>query len=212
MRAPFAGQLGINQINPGQYLNAGDSVTNLQDLDPLYVDFYLPQQDISLLKKGQKIKVTTDAYLNKEFEALITTIQPQVDPNTRNIEVEATIKNPDQLLKPGMFTRVEVNAESTRKYITLPQSAISFNPYGNIVYVIKESGKKNNQNQPELIAKQIFVSLGDTRGEQVAVLKGINPGETVVTSGQLKLRNGSRIIVNNTIQPSDKMDPKIQEK
>ncbi len=212
LRAPFAGQLGINQINPGQYLNTGDTVSTLQNLDPLYVDFYLPQQDISLLKNEQKVKVLSDAYPNKGFEALITTIQPLVDPNTRNIEVEATIQNADLLLKPGMFARVAVNVESKRKYITLPQSAISFNPYGDIVYVVKDSGKKNSLNQPELIAKQIFVTLGDSRGEQVSVLQGINPGEIVVTSGQLKLRNGSPIVVNNTIQPSDQADPKVLEK
>ncbi|WP_233586605.1 efflux RND transporter periplasmic adaptor subunit [Legionella sp. km772] len=210
--APFAGQLGINQINPGQYLNTGNPVTTLQQLDPLYVDFYLPQQDIAFLKNGQKIKMTTDAYPHKQFEAVVSTIQPVVDANTRNIQVEATVQNPELLLKPGMFTRVEVEEEVEHQYLTLPQSAISFNPYGNIVYVVKESTNKDDKNQPELIAKQVFVTLGDTRGEQVAVLKGIEPGETIVTSGQLKLRNGSSIKVNNKIQPGDKANPKIQEK
>lgn len=212
LRAPFSGQLGINNINPGQYLNVGDTVTTLQALDPIYADFYLPQQDLALLKNGQTVNVVTDTFPNKTFQGKITTIQPAVDVNTRNVEVEATISNPEFELKPGMFVRVEVDLEAKLYFVTLPQSAISFNPYGDIVYLVKDSGKKDAKNQPVLIVNQVFVTVGDMRGDQVAVLKGVKIGDIVVTSGQLKLKNGSRIVVNNQIQPSNEASPKIIEK
>lgn len=212
LRAPFSGQLGINNVNPGQYLNVGDTVTTLQALDPIYADFYLPQQALAQLKMGQKVKVVTDTFPDKTFAGDITTIQPLVDSNTRNVEVEATLPNPDFQLKPGMFVHVTVNVESTRKYITLPQSAVSFNPYGDIVYVVKDMGEKDKDNKPVLIVNQIFVTVGDTRGDQIAILKGIKAGDIVVTSGQLKLKNGSQIVVNNSIQPSNEAAPKVTEK
>jgi membrane fusion protein (multidrug efflux system) len=212
LRAPFSGRLGINNINPGQYLNAGDTVTTLQALDPIYADFYLPQQALAQLQTGQKVKVVTDTFLNKTFEGVITTIQPLVDSSTRNVLVEATLQNPDYLLRPGMFVRVVVNIESKQSYITLPQTAVSFNPYGDIVYVVKETGKKDANNKPVLVVNQVFVTVGDTRGEQIAVLKGIKAGDIVVTSGQLKLKNGSQIVVNNTIEPSNEASSKIIEK
>ena len=212
LRAPFAGKLGINNINPGQYLNVGDTVTTLQALDPIYADFFLPQQALAQLKIGQKVKVVTDTFPDKGFEGVITTIQPLVDSNTRNVEVEATLQNPDFALKPGMFVHAVVEVGAPRKYITLPQSALSFNPYGDIVYVVKDTGKKDSDNQPVLIANQIFVTVGDTRGDQIAVLKGLNAGDTVVTSGQLKLKNGSHVEVNNTVQPSNEAAPKVIER
>ncbi|MGC1182574.1 efflux RND transporter periplasmic adaptor subunit [Legionella sp.] len=210
--APFSGQLGINNINPGQYLNVGDAVTTLQALDPLYADFYLPQQFLLKLKIGQKVKVVTDTFPHKYFVGEITTIQPLVDSNTRNVGVEATLPNADFELKPGMFSHVEVDIEAEQNYITLPQSAISFNPYGDIVYLVKDTGKKDRDNKPILIVNQIFVTLGDRRGDQIAVLKGVHVGDVVVTSGQLKLKNGSRIVVNNQIQPSNEANPKVIER
>lgn len=212
IRAPFAGLLGINNINPGQYLNVGDSVTTLQTLDPIYADFYVPQQALADLQNGQTVNVVSDTFPKKLFKGTITTIQPTVDPNTRNVLVEATLANPDFQLKPGMFVRVVVDIQSKRSYITLPQSAISFNPYGDIVYLVKDSGQKDEQNQPVFTVRQVFVTLGDTRGDQVAVLKGLNAGDVVVTGGQLKLKNGSRIRVNNTIQPSNDAFPNVVEK
>jgi membrane fusion protein (multidrug efflux system) len=211
LRASFDGQLGINNINPGQYLNVGDTVTTLQALDPIYADFYLPQQALAQLKIGQKVKVVTDTFPDKTFEGDITTIQPLVDSATRNVEVEATLANPDFQLKPGMFAHVVVDVESKLKYITLPQSAVSFNPYGDIVYLVKDTGKKGHQNKPILVVNQVFVTVGDTRGDQIAILKGIKAGDIVVTSGQLKLKNGSQVIVNNSIQPSNKAAPKVIE-
>ncbi|MCE0724851.1 MULTISPECIES: efflux RND transporter periplasmic adaptor subunit [Legionella] len=212
IRAPFAGQLGINRINPGQFLNVGDTVTTLQALDPIYVDFYLPQQDLGALEIGQTVKLTTNTFPDKIFQGKITTIEPIVDSATRNVLVEATIPNPDFQLKSGMFTRVEVAAGMKKSYLTLPQSAISFNPYGDIVYLVQESKQKDSNNQPILVVKQVFVTVGDTRGDQIAVLKGLRAGDIVVTSGQLKLKNGSRVLINNKIQPSNEATPKVVEK
>ncbi|MFJ1268881.1 efflux RND transporter periplasmic adaptor subunit [Legionella lytica] len=209
VRAPFSGRLGINNVNPGQYLNVGDTVTALQDLNIIYADFFLPQHALADLEIGQVVSVNVDTFPEQTFKGKITTIQPQVDVNTRNVEVEATLLNSRFLLKPGMFVHAAVDVQSKRSYITLPQSAISFNPYGDIVYVVKDSGKKDDKNQPVITVRQVFVTLGDTRGDQVAVLKGINEGETVVTSGQLKLKNGSRITVNNSIQPTNEANPQV---
>lgn len=212
IRAPFTGQLGINNINPGQYLNVGDTVTTLQALDPIYVDFYLPQQELAKLELGQNVRVVADTYPDKIFQGKITTIEPIVDSATRNVEVEATLPNPDFKLKPGMFTQVEVETGAKKNYLTLPQSAISFNPYGDIVYLVKENGQKDQNNKPILVVKQVFVTVGDTRGDQIAVLKGLHAGDIVVTSGQLKLKNGSQVLINNTIQPSNEASPKVVEK
>jgi membrane fusion protein (multidrug efflux system) len=212
LRAPFSGQLGINNINPGQYLNVGDTVTTLQALDPIYADFFVPQQALAVLQKGQAVSVITDTFPDKTFEGKITTIQPAVDSSTRNVEVEATLANPDFQLKPGMFVRVEVSTQEKQKYVTLPQSAISYNAYGDIVYLVKDSGEKDKNNKPVFIVNQVFVTVGDTRGDQVAILKGIKAGDVVVTSGQLKLKNGSRVVINNKIQPSNEASPKILEK
>jgi membrane fusion protein (multidrug efflux system) len=211
LRAPFAGKLGINNINPGQYLNVGDTVTTLQALDPIYADFYLPQQALATVEDGQSVAVITDTFPDKVFQGKVTTIQPAVDSTTRNVQVEATLANADFKLKPGMFVQVEVAVKARQSYITLPQSAISFNPYGDIVYLVKDSGKKDAKDQPILTVQQVFVTIGDTRGDQIAILKGIKAGDVVVTSGQLKLKNGSHIVVNNKIQPSNDAAPKVIE-
>lgn len=211
IRAPFSGFLGINNVNPGQYLNVGDAVATLQTLNPIYVDFYLPQQTLSELKTQQTVNVVVDAFPDKVFEGRITTIQPAVDSDTRNVLVEATIANPKKLLKPGMFVSVTVNVKEAQSYITLPQSAISFNPYGDLVSVITDSGKKDKNNKPILIVQQIFVSLGPTRGDQIAILKGLKKGDIIVTSGQLKLKNGSIVKINNHVPPSNNPDPKVVE-
>lgn len=212
IRAAFSGQLGINNVNPGQYLNVGDIVTTLQSFDPIYADFYLPQQTLAQLQFGQTVNVVTDTFPQQSFRGKITTIQPEVDTNTRNVVVEATIANAKFELKPGMFANVEVDTGMPQIYLTLPQTAISFNSFGDIVYLVKDSGKKDSKNQPILVANQVFVTVGETRGDQIAVLKGLKLGDTVVTSGQLKLKNGSQVIVNNKIQPSNEAAPKIIEK
>lgn len=212
IKAPFTGYVGINTVNPGQYLNPGDAITTLQSLDPIYADFSLPQQALSQLKLGQVVNVETDTFPGTVFKGTITTIQPLVDTATRNVQVEATLDNPQLKLKPGMFARVEVDVGQPEKHLTVPQSAISFNPYGDIVFVVKDSGKKDNKNRPVLIVNEVFVTVGDSRGDQVAILKGLQAGDTIVTSGHLKLKNGSPIVINNTIKPSNDAAPKVVEK
>jgi membrane fusion protein (multidrug efflux system) len=207
IRAPFAGRLGISTVNPGQYINPGDKVVTLQSLDQIYTDFYLPQQELSRISLRQPVVVTADTYPGRTFSGKITAVNPKVDSDTRNFQVEATITNPRHELLPGMYASVEVKAGVVQRYLTLPQTAVTFNPYGETVFIVEESGK-GLDGKPLLIVRQTFVTVGPTRGDQIAVLKGINEGDTVVTSGQLKLKNGSRVIINNQVQPSNEAAPR----
>ncbi|MBY0501237.1 MAG: efflux RND transporter periplasmic adaptor subunit [Alphaproteobacteria bacterium] len=200
IRAPFPGRLGISAVNLGQYLNPGDKVVTLQSLDPLYVDFYLPQQQLPGIAVNLLVTFTTDAYPNMVFKGKITSINPKVDPTTRNVEVEATLSNPDKKILPGMFGNVSLKTGTAQPYLTLPQTAISYNPYGDLVYILKEQGKDQKGNVL-YVATQKFVTVGDTRGDQVQVLKGLEKGDLVVTAGQNKLKNGSIVIINNTVVP-----------
>jgi membrane fusion protein (multidrug efflux system) len=211
IKAPFSGRLGVSKVNPGQFLNPGDVVVMLQTLDPIYADFYMPQQTLAQLKVGQTVSVVTNTFPDKVFTGQITTIDPGVDTSNRNVLVEATIANPHGELAPGMYTSVEVDAGAPQPYLTLPQTAISFNSFGDIVYIIKESGKKDKDGKPELIAKQSFVTTGDVRGDQITVLTGLRSGDMVVTSGQLKLKNGSVVVINNTVQPSNNPNPTVSD-
>ncbi|OGT53837.1 MAG: efflux transporter periplasmic adaptor subunit [Gammaproteobacteria bacterium RIFCSPHIGHO2_12_FULL_42_13] len=206
--APFAGRLGVSEVYPGQYLNPGDTVTTLQSLDPIYVDFYLPQQALSQLQLGQSVSFSVDSFPGKIFSGKITTINPVVDVSTRNVEVEATIANPKYLLLPGMFVNVTVSSGKPQKVLTVPHTAITFNPYGDLAYIVGEKGK-DDDGKPILAVTQTFVQTGDTRGDQIAILRGLKAGDAVVTSGQLKLRNGSLVAVNNTVKPSDSADPSV---
>lgn len=208
IRAPFSGRLGISNINPGQYVNPGDKVVSLQMLNPIYVDFYLPQQSLAQIKIDQPVTMTSDTFPGKKFSGKVTTIDPAVDTTTRNVEVEATMDNKKHELTPGMFTRVEVDTGAPKNYLTLPQTAISFNPYGNIVYLVREAGK-DKKNNPILSATQAFVTTGETRGDQITVLKGLKVGDIIVTSGQLKLKNGSRVAINNAIQLANNPAPHV---
>jgi membrane fusion protein (multidrug efflux system) len=207
IRAPFTGRLGISGVNSGQYVNPGDNLVTLQSLDPVYVDFFIPQKMLSQIKTGLTMSLTTDTYPNLPFMGKITTINPIVDTKTRNVQVEATICNPESKLLPGMFGSVEINTGNEQRFLTLPQTAISFNPYGEIVYIIEETGKDKKGN-PTYIAKQSFVKTGETRGDQVAILEGLKEGDSVVTSGQLKLKNGTPIVINNAVVPSNNPAPK----
>jgi membrane fusion protein, multidrug efflux system len=205
LRAPFAGRLGITTVNPGQYLNTGDKVVTLQAVDPLYVDFKLPQQQLATITNGQTVNVTADAFPGVRFTGKITAIDPRVDPSTRNFQAEATIPNSERRLMPGMFTRVAVEAGEVKHYLTLPQTAITYNPYGATVFLAQtKEGAKT-------IALQSFVTLGPTRGDQVAVLQGLSQGDRVVTSGQLKLTNGVQLIIDNSLQPVNDPHPTPQE-
>ncbi len=208
IRAPFSGKLGINNVNPGQFVNPGDKVVTLQTLDPIYIDFYMPQQVLAQLRVGQEVIATSDAYPDKAFRGKITTIDPVLDIGTRNVEVEATLANPDTKLMPGMFGTVEVTTGKPAQFITVPQTAISFNPYGDIVYIVRKSGE-DKQGKPILIASQHFVITGDTRGEQIKIINGLKVGDEVVTSGQLKLKNGSQVAINNSIMPPNNPAPRL---
>ena len=206
IRAPFAGKLGITTVNPGQYINPGDKIVTLQTLDPIYIDFYLPQQELSRIAINQKLRVSADGYPEQLFNGRITAINPRVNADSRNIQVEAMLSNPRQLLLPGMYASVEIAAGEKSDYLTLPQTAMSFNPYGNTIFVV-EQGEAGPDGKPRLVARQRFVTTGLTRGDQIAILEGIKEGELVVTGGQLKLRSGSVVIIDNRIQPSNEPAP-----
>ncbi|HEY3785356.1 MAG TPA: efflux RND transporter periplasmic adaptor subunit [Steroidobacteraceae bacterium] len=219
LRAPFAGQLGITTVNPGQYLNTGDKVVTLQSVDPIYVDFKLPQQELARITTGQSLMLTTDSYPGVSFPGKINAIDPKVDSSTRNFQAEATVANADHRLLPGMFGRVSVTYGGTERYLTLPQTAITYNPYGTTIFVAQHTEPPANQPPPKkgqppaatLKAQQVFVTLGATRGDQVAVIKGLNEGDLVVTSGQLKLNNGTPLVIDNSVAPRDDANPAPQE-
>lgn len=210
IRAPFAGRLGISFINPGQYLSPGTRIVTLQNLDRLYIDFTLPQQELSQIRKGQAVEVTTDALPGRTFSGTVSAVNPKVDAQTRNVQAEAGIGNPGHELLPGMFASVEIQAGSARQYLTLPRTAVTFNPYGETVYLVEEKGK-GKDGKPAFVAVQKFVTVGPARGDQVAILTGVKKGDLVVTSGQLKLRNGSPVIINNQVQPTSDADPRPVE-
>jgi membrane fusion protein, multidrug efflux system len=209
IRAPFSGRLGITLVNPGQYLNPGDKVVTLQTIDPIYIDFNLPQQQISGVSVGQQVTVLSDAYVGQSFSGKVTAIDSKVDTATRNVQIEATVANPKKLLLPGMFGRAAVDSGEKKTYLTLPQTAITYNPYGATVFITAD--KKDAKGNPQLLAQQVFITPGPTRGDQVAILKGISEGATVVTSGQLKLKNGTLLRIDNSVQPLNEQNPAPQE-
>jgi len=210
IRAPFSGRLGVRAVDLGQYLNAGSVIVTLQALDPIYADFYLPQKSLGMLKVGQEVTVKTDAWPGETFTGKLSVIDPKVDPNTRNITVRALLENPDKKLLPGMYATVDIVAGQARPLITLPQTAVTYNPYGNIVYLVESQGTAAH-GKPKLVARQVFVTTGDTRGDQVAILRGVKEGDTVVTAGQIKLRNGSAVLINNSILPSNEPNPQPRD-
>jgi membrane fusion protein (multidrug efflux system) len=249
LRAPFAGRAGIVTVNPGAYLNSGTVIVTVQQTDPVFVDFFMPQKNLSQLKVGQKIALSLDAYPGKAFEGTLSAISPKVDSQTRNVQIEATVPNPDHVLAPGMFANVAVEIGEHKKFLTLPQTAVVYNPYGETVYVVrkksdfdkdqaeaqksaaasaqkpdgkmaepkkddkkaepKKDEKKDDPNQ--LVVQQTFVTTSGTRGDQVAVTKGLDEGAEVVTSGQIKLKNGAPVKVDNSVQPANNPNPTPQE-
>ena len=209
LRAPFAGHLGIRAVNAGQYISPGTAVVTLQALDPIFFDFFLPQQQLSQIKIGQSVNVKVDAYPDQTFAGKITTIDPKVDPATRNVAVRATMPNPDRKLLPGMFANADISTGETQRYITLPQAAITFNPYGNMVYQVET--KTDDKGNKTLSVQQRVVTTGASRGDQVAVLSGLKDGDVVVSVGQMKLQNGAAVVVNNTVTPSNDPNPQPHE-
>jgi membrane fusion protein (multidrug efflux system) len=206
VRAPFAGSLGIRLVDEGQYLAAGTTVVTLQALDPIYIDFYVPQQALARLKVKQAVSATVDAYPGVAFTGNIASVNSKVDTASRNVQVRASFANADRRLVPGMYANVDIDDGDPATLVTLPQSAITYNPYGNTVYLVQKSGTDDKGN-PKLAVLQRFVKLGDTRGDQVAVRSGVAAGDEVVTAGQMKLRNGSPVVINNKIVPSSDSNP-----
>jgi membrane fusion protein, multidrug efflux system len=210
LRAPFAGHLGIREVNAGQYISPGTKVVTLQALDPIFLDFFLPQQVLERIRVGQEITVRVDTYPDETFNGRITTIDPKVDTATRNVAVRATFPNRERKLLPGMFATAAIETGAPVRYITLPQAAITYNPYGNMVYrVIQEADKEG---KPSLVARQTVVQTGQTRGDQIAVLSGLNEGDMIVSAGQNKLQNGVPVTVNNAVQPSNDPNPQPRER
>ena len=211
IRAPFAGKLGITTVNPGQYLDPGARIVTLQALDPVYVDFGLPQRQAAEIAVGQAISITSDAHPQQPFPGRITAIDPRIDPATRNLMIAATVPNAQRALVPGMFVDVRIDTGEAQRHVTVPQTAITFNPYGATVFLAQDGGRKDAQGNPVLEARQVFVKPGPTRGDQIAILEGLEPGATVVTSGQLKLKNGTPLVVNNAVRPANDPDPQPRD-
>lgn len=206
IRAPFTGKLGISAVNLGQYLNPGDKIVSLQTLDPIYVDFYVPQEMLSKFGIKQTVTINIDTYGDTAFNGEVSTINPEVDKNTRNIEIEATIPNPDNKLLPGMFANVVVKTGAPKKRLTLPITAVTFNSYGDVIYVLKEI-EKDTHNNSTWKAIETFITTGETRGDQITILTGLNENDMVVTSGQLKIKNGSLVKINNAVAPANSPKP-----
>jgi membrane fusion protein (multidrug efflux system) len=181
-------------------------VVTLQQLDPIYADFYLPQQELASIKRGETVSAHVDAYPGVSFSGTITSINSKVDATSRNVQVRASFPNADKRLIPGMYATVEIDKGDAHDLVTLPQAAISYNPYGDVVYVVQKSGADDKGGE-KLVVQQRFVKIGPTRGDQVAVESGIAAGDVVVTAGQMKLHNGSVVVINNTVTPTDNPAP-----
>lgn len=208
--APFRGRLGIRLVDLGQYVSAGMPIVTLQSLDPIHVNFSLPQQNLIDLVAGLPVNVTVDAYQGEVFKGTITTISPKVDESTRNVQIQATLRNPAKRLLPGMFVTVHVVLPKAHNVVTVPSTAITYNPYGNIVYVIQRTPTAKGAGGAaggELSVHSVIVQTGAARGDQVVVTQGLKPGDWVVTAGQMKLRDGTIVHINNSVPPSDNPSP-----
>jgi membrane fusion protein (multidrug efflux system) len=209
IRAPFSGVLGIRQVNLGQYLAGGDPVVPLQALHPIYVNFGVPQQEAARVRLGRALEVTTDDLTGIRFVGRVTAVDAVVDQATRNVQVQATVPNPGGKLRPGMFVQTSVATGATSAVVALPASAISYAPFGDSVFVVTDL--KGPDGRPYRGVRQQFVKLGGSRGDQVAVVAGLEAGDEVVTSGVFKLRNGSPVVVNNAVQPGNDPAPRPED-
>jgi membrane fusion protein (multidrug efflux system) len=192
-------------VDLGQFLAAGTEIVSLQQLNPVYVDFHLPQQALAQVQPGQVVDVSVDAYPAQKFTGTVMALDSNVDQATRSIAVRARLDNSKLLLRPGLFANISVATGTPQQVVTLPQTAITYNSYGDTVYVL--SPGTDAKGKPDLIANQVFVTLGDTRGDQVAVTSGVKPGDQVVVAGQVKLRNGAVVAVNNNLLPPNSPNP-----
>lgn len=208
IRAPFAGRLGVSTLNPGQFINPAEKIVSLQNRRALYVDFKLPQRELTGLKTGQEIYIDSDTAVHRRGE--ISAINAAIDAATRNIALEGRLDNEDDMLLPGMFVRVSINMGPPEQRLTLPQTAVSYNPYGSTLFIAREETPPQG-GEAVLTAQQVFVKTGDRRGDQIAILEGVNEGDMVVTSGQMKLKNGTPLIIDNAITPANEIAPRPQE-
>jgi len=209
IRAPFTGVLGIRQANLGQYLAAGNPIVSLQSLNPIYVNFSVPQQEIAQMRPGRTVHFTSDSLPGMEFSGRINAMESVVDAATRNLQVQATVNNPGSKLRPGMFVQVAVGVGEQRAIIPLPASAINYAPFGDSVYVVADMTGPDGKSYRGV--RQQFVKVEGSRGDQVAVISGIKPGEEIVTSGVFKLRNGAAVAVNNKVQPGNNPAPRPED-
>jgi len=209
IRAPFSGVLGIRRVNLGQYLSAGDALVTLDALNPIYVNFGVPQQAVGQMRVGRGVRVTAGdgtGIDGIEFRGHITAIDVVADETTRNVQIQATFANPKATLRPGMFVQSEVILGASVAVVSLPVSAISYAPFGDSVFVVADIKRDNGQTYKGV--RQQFVKLGGTRGDQIAVVSGIKAGDEVVTSGVFKLRNGAAVLINNTVKPGNNPKPR----
>lgn len=209
IRAPFSGVLGLRQVNLGQYLAPGDPIVVLQSLNPIHVNFGVPQQQAADIRVGTRVRITTDEIGGREFLGRVTAIDAVVDEATRNVQVQATLQNPRHELRPGMFVQTELAVGSPRSVVALPATAINYAPYGDSVFIV--SDMKGPNGVPYRGVRQQFVKLGPARGDQVAVLDGVKPDDEVITSGVFKLRNGAAVQINNTVVPANSRSPKPED-
>lgn len=207
IEAPFAGRLGIIEVDSGQFLDAGRSIVTLQTLDPIYVDFSVPQRELERVVEGLDVVARVDTFADRPFAGRITAISPKLDAATRSASVRARLDNPGGRLRPGMFVDVAVQLPEQREVITLPQTAVTYNPYGDSVFLVHET--ETDDGETQLTVERKLIRTGATRGDQVAIVQGVEVGDRVVTSGQLKLRNGSRVTINNEVAPSNDPAPEI---
>lgn len=206
IRAPFTGILGIRQVNLGQYLNAGDPIVPLQSFDPIYVNFNVTQGDLSRVRLGGDVRVTSEG-INEPVTGKVTAINPVIDTATRNAQVQALVHNPERRLTAGMFVKAELTLPERTTLVPLPSSAVLYAPYGDSVFIVEEITDPKSGKRYKGVRQQV-VKLGGSRGDQVAVLSGVKPGEEVVSSGVFKLRNGAAVLVNNKVQPGNNPSPK----
>lgn len=207
LRAPFAGRTGIVEADVGEFVETGHHLVTLQTLDPIHMDFSVPQQRVSDLRVGQDVEIRVDAFRDQAFPGRVQAISPRVEQRTRNINVRARVENDDELLRPGMFVNASLALDEEQDVITVPQTAITFSPYGETVYVVVEETDDDGETYQK--AEQRFVETGRRRGDQIAVRDGLEEGEIVVTSGQIKLRDGIRVRINNDVQPDNDPDPEV---
>jgi len=210
IEAPFSGTLGIRRANLGQLLSPGDPIAVLEASDPLYLDFNLPQRNLGKLKVGQKVSFEVDGYEGKKFTGTVQAISPRVSQQTRNVEVRVSVPNPGRVLRSGMFASLELDLGNSEQWVTIPNTAINYNPFGNGVYVVTELENKEDGSTFQGV-RQVFIEIVEKRGDLVAVRKGVDPGDEVVVAGITKLRDRSEVNINNDVVPDAKKDPNPPE-